>query len=170
MSICFESLNYFWIYETCMSIYLCPRLIPHILSTHPILWNKCIKSEIMAISFAWTWKSSEFILGLFFPVLPGSSPVGNPSEPYHPELPWDLIGCRSDAAKVVLIMFSSRVATRWSEEGGSNCLNLWHLKQVSESDGQGCRKQWRREVGEIELTVGSNVLMKKTCWGTFIIL
>lgn len=66
----------------------------------------------MAISVAWTWKSSEFILGLFFPVLPGSSPVGNPSEPYHPELPWDLIGCRSDAAKVVLIMFSSRVATR----------------------------------------------------------
>lgn len=143
-------------------------------STHfkhsPILWNKCIKSEIMAISFAWTWKSSEFILGLFFPVLPGSSPVGNPSEPYHPELPWDLIGCRSDAAKVVLIMFSSRVATRWSEEGGSNYLNLWHLKQVSESDGQGRRKQWRREVGEIELTVGSKVLMKKPCWGTFIIL
>lgn len=140
MSICFESLNYFWIYETCMSIYLCPRLIPHILSTLPILWNKCIKSEIMAISFAWTWKSSEFILGLFFPVLPGSSPVGNPSEPYHPELPWDLIGCRSDAAKVVLIMFSSRVATRWSEEGGSNY--TWNKSQnqmgraVESSEGE----------------------------------
>lgn len=92
-------------------------------STHlkhsPILWNACIKSEFMAISFAWTWKSSEFDSWFVFPVLPGSSPVGNPSEPYHPELPWALIGCWSDAAKVVLIMFSSRVATRWSEEGGS---------------------------------------------------
>lgn len=66
----------------------------------------------MVISFVWIWKFSEFIFGLFFFVLFGSFFVGNFFEFYYLELSWDLIGCRFDVVKVVLIMFSSRVAIR----------------------------------------------------------
>ena len=44
-------------------------------------------------------------------VLPGSSLWGT-SHNLSSKLLWPVIGCRSAAAKVVLIMFSSRVATR----------------------------------------------------------
>lgn len=134
----------FWItqlfvnHETCMSIYLFQRWILHIKSI-PIFQNKSIKSGFMAIIFQRLkvqWLRVWFYLGV---------PCGEPHTTLSSKLLWPVIGCRSAAAKVVLIMFSSRVATRWSQEGGLSIFKLftpesrirsrwpWSQKQVKES-------------------------------------